>query len=95
MTTTPTFSRRAHLDLQQVTRALERRFQNVPPRGYVRGKTRLRNHLVDIFGVSSMRAELLVDHLHARGFIRFEGNVKRCGEGTEPWSFHTTPLCVS
>lgn len=42
--------------------------------GYLRGKARMRDLLVDRWGYSVVEAEHLIDTLEARGFLEFEGD---------------------
>ncbi len=46
--------------------------EGTPPLDYVRGKTLMRDVLVRKLDCSQVEAELLVDQLEARGFIRFD-----------------------
>jgi hypothetical protein len=57
---------------------LRRRFRQaqVPPRGYVRGRTRLRDAIAEESGCSLSRAELLVDHLERKRRIRYTGSAR-------------------
>ncbi len=47
-------------------------FAGISPLGYVRGKTLMRQVLVRELDCSEAEAELLVDQLEARGFVRFD-----------------------
>jgi hypothetical protein len=88
-------SRRLITSMTDLTRALRRRFAALPaPRGYVRGKTRIRNALMDMYGYSAMRAERLVDQLQSLGFIRYTGTPNRLDRGGHPWRFEPSPLAV-
>ena len=62
------------LDLNDLRRQLEERFGDLPPVGYVQGKTDLRAAVVQLLGCSDLEAEQLVDTLEARGLIRYEGD---------------------
>ena len=63
------------LDLAEVLQTLREQLMRTSPdllRGYVAGKTRLRDALVSGLQCSLAQAELLIDTLEARGQIHFE-----------------------
>ena len=62
------------LDLSLVAAALQRAFGDVPPSGYVRGRTSIRDAVVAHLGCSVAEAEQLVDTMVGRGFLRFGGD---------------------
>lgn len=62
------------VDLAELRRRLEKRFADMPPVGYVEGKTALRAAVVDVLQCSEVEAEQLVDTLEARGLIRYAGD---------------------
>ena len=62
------------LDLNDLRRQLEERFGELPPVGYVQGKTALRAAVVDIIQCSELEAEQLVDTLETRALIQYEGD---------------------
>ncbi|MDH3202562.1 MAG: hypothetical protein OEM15_16855 [Myxococcales bacterium] len=61
------------IDLNQLRRQLQGHFGELPPAGYVRGKTALRAAIVQILQCSELESEQLVDTLEARRMIRYEG----------------------
>ncbi len=62
------------LDLQQLTAELKHALGPGEPVGYLRGKSLMRNVLVDMKGYSELEAEELIDTLELRGFLRFLGD---------------------
>jgi hypothetical protein len=62
------------LDLQQLTAELKSALGPGEPIGYLRGKSLMRNVLVDMKGFSELEAEELIDTLELRGFLRFLGD---------------------
>ncbi len=80
------------LDLAAVASRLKQRFRGIEPRGYLRGKTRMRNAVMTMFRVSAVDAESLVDLLHARGFVRYMGDPTELDHGRQPWMFNAGPL---
>jgi hypothetical protein len=62
------------LDLRQLTADLKRRLAPGEPVGYLRGKSLMRDMLVDMKGFSEYEAEELIDTLELRGFLRFLGD---------------------
>lgn len=78
-------------DLSKIAGGLRRRFHGMNPRGYVRGKTRIRNAVMDIFGFSAMKAEALVEQLQSRGFVRYSGNPREMDTGRDTWRINTQP----
>ena len=62
------------LDLRQLTAELKHRLAPGEPVGYLRGKSLMRDMLVEMRGFSEYEAEELVDTLEARGFLRFLGD---------------------
>ena len=62
------------LDLNELRAQLQQRFGDLPPVGYVEGKTTLRAAVVDILQCSELEAEQLVDTLETRGIIQYEGD---------------------
>jgi hypothetical protein len=57
--------------LVELTRLLRDRMASRVPSDYVRGKTRLRDEVMELLSCSSARAEHIVDSLVARGYARF------------------------
>ncbi|AEI66061.1 hypothetical protein [Corallococcus macrosporus] len=62
------------LDLQQLTADLKNALGPGEPIGYLRGKSVMRNLLVDLRGFSELEAEELIDTMELRGFLRFLGD---------------------
>lgn len=62
------------IDLQQLTAELKNALGPGEPIGYLRGKSVMRNLLVDMRGFSELEAEELIDTLELRGFLRFLGD---------------------
>ncbi|WP_257456236.1 hypothetical protein [Archangium lipolyticum] len=62
------------LDLRQLTADLKNRLAPGEPVGYLRGKSLMRDMLVDMKGFSEYEAEELIDTLELRGFLRFLGD---------------------
>lgn len=62
------------LDLQRLTEELREKLAPGEPVGYLRGKSLMRDLLVQERGCSELEAEELVDTLEARGFLHFLGD---------------------
>lgn len=62
------------LDLNDLRRQLEERFGDLPPGGYIQGKTALRAAVVEFLQCSELEAEQLIDTLEAHGVVRYEGD---------------------
>ncbi|NOK06734.1 hypothetical protein HNV27_35280 [Myxococcus xanthus] len=62
------------IDLQQLTADLKNALGPGEPIGYLRGKSVMRNLLVDMRGFSQLEAEELIDTMETRGFLRFLGD---------------------
>ena len=60
--------------MNDLRRQLEEHFAELPPAGYVPGKTALRAAVVRLLQCSALEAEQLVDTLETRGLIRYEGD---------------------
>ncbi len=61
------------IDLGVLRRQLQDRFGDLPPAGYIRGKTALRDAVAQILKCSQVEAEQLVDTLETRGLIHYGG----------------------
>lgn len=81
-------------DLEQVALALQDYFGATELTGYVRGKTRIRNALMHLFDLSAVRAEELVERMHARGFLRYTGDPHGLDKGRDPWLVRPRPPSV-
>jgi hypothetical protein len=62
------------LDLRQLTIDLKSALGPGEPVGYLRGKSMMRDMLVETKGFSELEAEELIDTLELRGFLRFLGD---------------------
>lgn len=62
------------LDLRQLTAELKALLGPGEPVGYLRGKSLMRDLLMERKGFSSLEAEELIDTLELRGFLRFLGD---------------------
>jgi hypothetical protein len=71
-----------NIDLAAVAAALSRLFEDSPPRGYVRGRTLLRDAVAKHLDCSIVDAERLIDTMVGRGFLRFDGDPSRA-DGTD------------
>lgn len=68
------------IDLSWLAREISARLSGDPAVGYVVGKTRLRDAVVEKLGCSELEAEELVDTMALRGFLRFEQPPGTLGE---------------
>jgi hypothetical protein len=59
------------LAFDELSRVIATALQGTPPLGYIRGKTLMRGALINHLDCSEVEAELLVDRLETRGFVRF------------------------
>jgi hypothetical protein len=59
------------IDLEALTRLLRRRLGREMEASYLRGRTILRDAVVEGLGCSECEAEELVETLELRGFVRF------------------------
>ncbi|MBZ4336581.1 hypothetical protein NR800_15420 [Corallococcus interemptor] len=75
------------LDLRQLTAQLKARLGPGEPVGYLRGKSLMRDLLLDMRDnrFSELEAEELVDTLEARGFVRFLGDPAERSVADAPW----------
>jgi len=62
------------IDLRELADSLRRRAPAGEPRGYLRGKTALREFVRELVGCSELEAEELVDTLELRGYVQFHGD---------------------
>jgi len=65
------------LDLAELARDLQRALRNRGAEGYLRGKSLMRDLLVEEHRFSQLEAEELVDTLELRGFLHFLGDPSR------------------
>lgn len=75
------------LDLRQLTTQLKSRLGPGEPVGYLRGKSLMRDLLLDMPGnqFSALEAEELVDTLEANGFVKFLGDPAERSVADAPW----------
>ncbi|RKH72317.1 hypothetical protein [Corallococcus aberystwythensis] len=75
------------LDLRQLTADLKARLGPGEPVGYLRGKSLMRDLLLDMRTnrFSELEAEELVDTLESRGFVRFLGDPAERSVADAPW----------
>ncbi|MBU8898279.1 hypothetical protein DRW03_01075 [Corallococcus sp. H22C18031201] len=73
------------IDLRQLTADLKALLPPGEPIGYLRGKSFMRNLLVEAKGFSALEAEELVDTLELRGFLRFLGDPSERSVADAPW----------
>lgn len=81
----PQSSVRPARDWPTLARWVRARIRTSPPRGYLRGKTRLRDDLVEQLGLTVHRAEMFIDHMEASGSIRYGGSRDRLDHGMREW----------
>jgi len=72
------------IDLAALCAALRRVF-DVPPSGYLRGRTAVRDAVVEHLGCSELEAEQLVETMIGLGFLRFQGDPTSAPESDEIW----------
>lgn len=85
---------RASLDLAVLARFLRRRFGIGAPLGYIRGKTAFRDAIMDKLRLSAVEAELLVERMRARGFLRYLGDPRRREPEPQVWRIEPHPFSV-
>jgi len=73
------------LDLQQLTEEIKTRLRHHGPVGYLRGKSLMRDLLVEQKGFSQLEAEELVDTLEMQGFLHFLGDPTERSVADAPW----------
>ena len=84
--TPPTMNLRVEsLDLAELARVLERALGGVPPAGYIRGRTAIRDILSAHLRCSDTEAENIVETMIGRGFLRFDGDPQAAGSEGAPW----------
>jgi hypothetical protein len=78
------------LDLEQIDLAsLADRLQTsrLSLEGYLRGRTEMRDAVIETLACSELEAEQLVDTLVGRGFVQFSGDPASAGGGGV-WTIH-------
>lgn len=76
-------------DLAVIATQLTERLAEHVPGSFLRGKTHMRNEVMDILSCSALRAEQIVDTLVARGHAEFKRSTRPAGDprlGT--WQLH-------
>ena len=73
------------LDLQELTEDLKRALRHHGPLGYLRGKSLMRDLLVEQRRFSQLEAEELVDTLELQGFLHFLGDPTERSVADAPW----------
>lgn len=73
------------LDLQALTEDLKGMVHHHGPVGYLRGKSLMRDLLVEKKGFSQLDAEDLIDTLEMQGYLHFLGNTSERSETDSPW----------
>lgn len=73
------------IDLAQLTAALRRRYGRHLYASYLRGKTLLRDGIVESLGCSAYEAEELVETLEMMGYVRFP----HLADDTHPLTRHS------
>ena len=77
------------LDLAALSRDLHRALGPGEPVGYLRGKAKMRDALVDLHGFSQLEAESVVDTLELQGYLHFLGDPRAPSEAESRWDFRT------
>ncbi|GAB4558570.1 MAG: hypothetical protein Tsb0020_03650 [Haliangiales bacterium] len=75
--------------LQDIAAMLERRLGDALPRGYIPGKTRIRDIVIHALNVPATRAELIVDQLQAHGLIQYDGDPSEVDGVHHAWRIYT------
>ena len=74
------------IDLAALVQTLRARFGDAQPRGFLEGRTALRDAAAAELDCSDLEAEDLVDTLVARGFVRYEGDPQAELDDGRPWT---------
>ncbi|MCI0571844.1 MAG: hypothetical protein L0Y66_13915 [Myxococcaceae bacterium] len=74
------------VDLEELLTALRKGLHPGEPVGYLRGKSLMRDVLVDCCGYSALEAEELVDTLELQGFLRFLGDPSERSVADSHWA---------
>ena len=77
------------LDLAALSLDLRRALGPGEPVGYLRGKAKMRDALVDLLGFSQLEAESVVDTLELQGYLHFRGDPRGPSEAESRWDFRT------
>ncbi len=73
------------LDLKQLTEELREKLKPGEPVGYLRGKSLMRDVLVQERGFSQLESEELIDTLEMRGFLHFLGDPSERSHADSHW----------
>lgn len=82
------------LDLQDIVESLRRNLGPSEVVGYLRGKSVMRDILVQEKRCSELEAEELIDTLEVRGFLRFEGDPSARSRADAHWRIRGRPVGV-
>ncbi len=66
---------------------LKRCFSDAPPRGYVLGRSEIRDAVIGLLDCSQLQAEELVDTMINLGYVHFEGSPSAELDDMQPWRF--------
>jgi hypothetical protein len=78
------------VDLAKTARELGRLFAHSPPRGYLLGKTTMRDAVARMLQCSQLEAEQVVDTMVARGFLCYEGASTTRPDELDPWRIESS-----
>ena len=74
------------LDLKALAEELREKLRNTPPLGYLRGKSLMRDVLVQDHRFSELEAEELVDTMEMRGYLHYLGDPRERSHASDtPW----------
>jgi hypothetical protein len=81
------------IDLSALGAALRRDFDDCVPKGFVRGRTMLRDAVIEHLGCSEVEGERIVDTMIGLGFLRFEGEpTSAAGNDAAWWVISDAPM---
>ncbi len=76
------------VDLKRLAEDLENRLRHHPPYGYLRGKSLMRDVLVEEHRFSQLEAEELIDTLEMQGYLQFLGDPSERSHASDTsWEF--------
>lgn len=73
------------IDLQALAEQLRSKLRPGEIVGYLRGKSLMRDVLVDEYGYSQLAAEELIDTMELQGFLHFLGDPSKRSVADAPW----------
>jgi hypothetical protein len=79
------------IDLETIAERLMEVFGEMPPIGYLPGRTALRDAVMSQLGCSELQAEEIVDTMVERGFLRYKGPTYDAVDELEPWQIVDNP----